>query len=375
MKNLILVNQVAGPMFIDISNAYVEAGYHVTLLTGQVENAGNKLDNSIRLVNMIKYRRNSTILRISTWLIFSLFSYLILLFRFKKSEVLLVSNPPLVPLLVNYLKWKKNLSYSILIYDIYPDVLENFGYISRDSKLSKWWKNNNVMAFNESVRVFTISNGMKEVLSQYILSDRIEVVYPWVDTSFIKPLNKKDNWFIDKHKLNDKIIIQYSGNMGVTHGLITFIKVAEKIQKLTKYHFLFIGDGVEKNNLVEYCQKAHLKNITFLPFQDSKILSYSIPSADISIVSLAGEANDISIPSKTFYQMAAGNAILCMSNKTSELAKVVMENSCGIVFEPSSVNKISSFLSSVSKKELELLGYNSRKASQKFTKKNAEEFL
>ena len=375
MKNVILVNQVTGPMFVDLSNAYVKAGYRVVLLTGQVERAGNELDNSIRIVKLNKYRRNSTILRISTWLIFSLYSYLILLFQFKKSEVLLVSNPPLVPLLVNCLKWKKNLSFRILIYDIYPDVLENFGYISSDSKISSWWKKNNVIAFKESVRLFTISNGMKEVLSQYILSDRIEVVYPWVDTSFIKPLNKKNNWFIEKHKLNDKIIIQYSGNMGVTHGLITFVKVAEKIQNLTKYHFLFIGDGVEKNNLVAYSQKAQLKNITFLPFQDSKILSYSIPSADIGIVSLAGEADDISIPSKTFYQMAAGNAILCMSKKTSELAKVIMENSCGIVFEPSSVNEISSFLSSVSKKELKLLGYNSRKASEKFTKKNVENFL
>ena len=42
-KNIILVNQVTGPMFIDIANEYVKKYSKVTLLTGAIEPTYSKL--------------------------------------------------------------------------------------------------------------------------------------------------------------------------------------------------------------------------------------------------------------------------------------------------------------------------------------------
>lgn len=371
---MILVNQVAGPMFIDMANYFVELGYEVLLLTGQIEKTGNEIKSLVKIVTLTKYKRNNPFLRVITWCLFYFQAWFFLKKEKTKTEVLLVSNPPFVPLLSYNLRKKKNLNFRILIYDIYPDVLEQFGYISKKSFLSRWWRKTNKKAFKNASRLFTISNGMRDVLSQYAPILRWEVIYPWVDTTFIQPLPKENNWFIKKYQLQGKVVIQYSGNMGVTHDLMSVIKVAERLKDNTDYHFVFIGDGAEKQGLMEYASTNNLKNTLFLPFQEPDVLPYSIPAADIGIITLTDEAASFSIPSKTFYQMAAGNVLLCIADSGSELAKIVIENNCGKVLSPSSVDEIVEFLKNLTVAKINRMGENSRKASYNFTHQNVKLF-
>ena len=374
MKKMILVNQVTGPMFIDLANYFIETGYTVQLLTGQLEKTGNEINLLVKVVPFLKYKRNNSILRIITWCLFYLQAWNYLRKENSETEVILTSNPPLVPLLSNYLRKKKNLKFQILIYDIYPDVLEQFGYMSKKSFLSRWWRATNNNAFKNASRLFTISNGMRDVLSQYAPLPRWEVIYPWVDTSFIKPIKKENNWFVKKYQLKEKIVVQYSGNMGITHDLMTILKVAEKLESNSSYHFVFIGDGAEKQRLMDYATRHKLHNTLFLPFQEPEALPYSIPSADIGIISLVDKAAALSIPSKTFYQMAAGNTLLCIADINSELAKIVLDNDCGKVFSPQAVDEIVLFLSDLNKAKLIEFGNNSRIACNKFTIENIKMF-
>ena len=371
---MILVNQVTGPMFIDMANYFIETGYALYLLTGQLEKTGNEMNPLVKVIRLTKYKRNNSILRIITWCIFYLQAWNYLRKENSETEVMLVSNPPLAPLLSYYLRKKQNLKFRILIYDIYPDVLEQFGYLSKKSFLSRWWRQVNNTAFNNASRLYTISSGMRDVLALYEPILRWEVIYPWVDTSFIQPIKKENNWFVKKYNLQEKIVIQYSGNMGVTHNLLTIIQVAKELENNSQFHFLFIGDGAEKQRLMEYSAKHKLQNTLFLPFQKPDILPYSISAADIGIITLADKAASLSIPSKTFYQMAAGNALLCIAHPNSELAKIVFNNDCGKVFSPSAVNELVQFLTEIQAAEIIRLGANSRKASQKFTNENVNLF-
>ncbi|MDG1697388.1 MAG: glycosyltransferase family 4 protein [Polaribacter sp.] len=375
-KKITLLNQVTGPLFIDIANEYAKKYDEVILITGALEPTYVDLDKKVKVIYKIAYKRNKSYLRILTWLIFYLQTYMYFFLKRNISEVLIVTNPPILPFLGGNFFSKRKINFSLLIYDVYPDALYNFGYIKETSFLYKYWDKISKKAYANATELITISSVMKKVVSRNINEDKVKVIYPWVDISFIKPLQKEENWFVEKNKLVAKKVILYSGNMGATHDLITPLKVAKDISKTHKsFHFLFIGDGVQKKSLIDYVEQYKLKNVTFLPYQDSEVLPFSFAAADFSIVSLGTGAEGLSVPSKTFYSLAAGSAIIAISEKGSEIEQLISKNNCGISIEPNDVSLMKEFLINTSELDLENKKKNSRSLSKQFTVNNVKYFV
>ena len=217
---------------------------------------------------------------------------------------------------------------------------------------------------------------MQKVIARSVSENKIKVIYPWVDTSFIKPLDKKDNWFVKQNGLTDKKVILYSGNMGITHDLLTVMEAAKELQEIeNNFHFLFIGDGTQKKNLVTFKKKNDLTNVSFLPYQDSEVLPFSFASADFGLVSLGTGAEGLSVPSKTFYLLAAGAAIIAITGSGSEIERLVNDNDCGISIETNDKMKLVDFLLNSREEDINVNKFNSRFLSKKFTKENAKQFL
>lgn len=375
-KKATLFNQVTGPLFIDIANAYAKDFDNVVLITGSIEPTYAQLDASIRVVMKCKYKRNKGYMRIYTWLLFFGQSFLYLLFKKSHGKLLFVTNPPLLPFLGSIFSVRSKFDFDVLIYDIYPDALSNFGFIKEGSSLYRFWDRINDKVYRNATRVLTISNAMKQIVARTAQKDKIEIIYPWVDISFIKPIEKEDNWFVAKHNLLDKIVILYSGNMGITHDLMTVLKTAKDINNsINSFHFLFIGDGAKKESLVKYKEDNKLKNITFLPYQNPEVLPFSFASADFGIVSLGKGAEGLSVPSKTFYMLATGSAIISISKPDSEISNLVQQNNCGVSIQPSDHERLLEFLTSFNNDDLKKYKQNSRNLSNSFTHENAYKFL
>tara|TARA_B100000963_G_scaffold361817_1_gene399997 strand:+ start:3898 stop:5028 length:1131 start_codon:yes stop_codon:yes gene_type:complete len=374
-KKITLFNQVSGPLFIDIANAFLEKYDEVILITGDIEQTYAQLDDKIKVIRKIKYKRNKAYLRIGTWLIFYLQCYFYLLFNKDHGKVLYVTNPPILPFLGVFFG-KKALNFSVLIYDIYPDALLNFGYVKPNSFLYTFWQKMNKKSYELASEVITISSVMKKVIASNVDEYKIKVIYPWVDTNFIKPLNKSENWFVKQHGLTDKKVILYSGNMGFTHDLMTLMETAKELKKTeNSFHFLLIGDGTQKESLQDFKEKHNLTNVSFLPYQDPEVLPFSFASADFGVVSLGSGAEGLSIPSKTFYLLSTGAAIIAITESGSEIDILVNENNCGISIQPKDKNKLIKFLLNSKENDIDLYKFNSRVLSNKFTKENAKKFL
>lgn len=375
-KKATLFNQVTGPLFIDIANAYAKEFDNVVLITGSIEPTSAQLDASIKVVMKCKYKRNKGYLRIYTWLLFFGQSFFYLLFKKSHGKLLFVSNPPLLPFLGSIFSARSKFDYDVLVYDVYPDALSNFGYINEGSSLYRFWDRTNEKVYRRATRVLTISNVMKQVVARTAQKDKVEVIYPWVDISFIKPIEKEENWFVAKHNLLDKKVILYSGNMGITHDLMTVLKTAKDLSNsINNFHFLFIGDGAQKESLVKYKEDNKLNNVTFLPYQNPEVLPFSFASADFGIVSLGKGAEGLSVPSKTFYMLATGSAIISISKPDSEVSNLVQENNCGVSILPSDHERLLEFLTSFNDGDLKKYKQNSRNLSNSFTHKNAYKFL
>lgn len=372
IKEIVIINQDSGYLMIDIANAFVDKGFSVSLITGRLVQRNIPLHSSIKISKIIKYNRNSTFKRLLTWSLASLKILWLVWFKYPNHKLFLVSNPPfwfLTPLLT------KN-KYLILIYDVFPDALIEFGLFSKKSKIIKLWQDVNKKVFKNAEKIFTITNGMKDALQKYAKDKNIDVVPIWTDNSFLKPLNKNDNTFVQEHNLDNNFIILYSGSLGYASQIDFLIEIANKIQN-DKVKFVIIGEGVLKKKVEDKISDYGLNNCLLLPWQEVSVLPYSLASADLSVVSLGKDASKLAIPSKIFNYLSVGSPILSFSDSNSDLARLINQYEIGENFEHDQVDEIVNFINSIVKNKLKWnkMSKNSLNTSKLFTPKNAYKFI
>ena len=95
------------------------------------------------------------------------------------------------------------------------------------------------------------------------------------------------------------------------------------------------------------------------------------------MVTLGEGAENVSVPSKTYYMMAAGTAILALANKNSELSRLVNKYEIGRVIRPGDIQNIIIFVNEMYQNKIALNKFkqNSRNASFNFTPENAKKYF
>ncbi len=368
---IVFINQNAGYLMIDIINAHAQYNKR-SFITGHLAQRDIKLDESVKIEKIIGYNRSSGIKRLFTWGWAFIQIIWLVKTRYRKADLFIVTNPPfavLLPLLCNN-------KFSLLVYDVYPDALVAYNFFSDQSFITRLWKKANRSIFVKAEKIFTISNGMKKVLTQYVPGERIHVVPVWSHNDFLKPVPKADNLFIRQQALQDKFLVVYSGNLGRSHELEVLVEMAAKI-KDDAIHFVIIGEGDKKQVLKEQIVKYRLSNCTLLPWQDVGMLPYTLSAADIAVVSLGKEASTLSVPSKTFNLLSVGAPLICITGADSELAALVSKYQLGECFDAAEIDQMIEFICRVkSNKNYQLqLQQNALKASKDFGPENAFKFV
>lgn len=372
LAKITFINQVTGPMMIDIVNDFAYRGDTVTLITGQIEQSTTAISPKVQVKTFQRYLRKTPPLRISTWVYFFLQTFFFLLFQNKSSLVFLVSNPPFLPFLGGFFYLIKRQPYAVLIYDIYPDILLSSGIAQKNAVWIRWWRALNRYVYRHATQVFTLSSGMGARLSAAGAKSPI-ITPPWADSTQIKPLEKSQNPFAIAQGQVDKLTILYSGNFGKTHPVERILDIAKALRTHTNIHFLLIGRGEKEPSLRALKIEWQLDNVTILDFLPPDQLKYSLPCGDISIVTLDEASASMSVPSKTFYMMAAGSAILALSGPESEVSELCTRYQCGVTVSPQSPQDAARFILEMASSPETLLRYreNARAAGLSFTAQNA----
>lgn len=371
----IYIVQVTRQLSIDIINDFVKRGANIQLITGAVESSYQPLDPSVKVTTFLKYRNSSNTGRIVTGLLFTLYTFFFLLFTSRKKELILITTPPFILYLGTFFKKIRNQKYHLIIWDLYPDILVNFGVIKENSFVHRIWKRRNEVCFNNASTLFTLGEHLSGAIRKY--TTRTPVIIPnWANTDFVKPVNRADNRFARQHGLTDKFVVMYSGNWGLTHDLETLVHTAKALKHNPAIQFVIIGDGAKRPVIEQLVKEKDPGNVLLLPYQDRAMLPYSLACADVGVITLSEGAEDISVPSKTYSTLAAGAAILALASERSELGLLIKKYRCGTIVKGGNIQEAASFIDLLAKNKETAEEYkkNARQASRDFTPENAKRY-
>ena len=296
---------------------------------------------NLHFVPSPKYSRQSYGARVLSWAAYFI-SALWFVFRVKGRPLLfIVAQPPLLPALGYLQKKLLGRRYVVWVDDVYPDVLLRRGIIREGGWISRLWKAFNRVTFRNAEHVFTLSPNMLATVKQYLPKGFPATIVPtWVDTDKIYPIPRESNAWAKQHALTQQMTIMYSGNFGATHDVECLLEAARNLRNREDLCFIFIGAGSKWETIHRSVTEHGDSNVLVLPWQPSEVLAQSLSSADIAFVSQAKDIDGISMPSRTYYAMAAGAAIMASCAQESDLAQVVKKSDCGVIIAPGSVDEI-----------------------------------
>lgn len=318
--------------------------------------------NDVRVTHSWMYptKKVGMLPRLSSYFSFvfsSLFSGAALLPR---ADFLLTESPPLFLGMAGYLLSRmKRARWIFNVSDLWPESAVRLGVVGDGLSLT--------MA--ESLEAFCyrkawlVTGQSREILQGVQERTPCARTYHFsngVDVSRFSPELRSETLHRD---LGDgaECVAVYAGLHGIAQGLDQILEAAERLQHLRgRLKIVFIGDGPEKEQLVERSRGLHM--LKFLPPRLKKEVPELLASADIALVPLKKYIPG-AVPSKIYESMASGLPVVLVAD--GEAAKILAEAGAGIAVPPGSVDGIAEALDRLTRDAVlrRELGENGRAAA------------
>ena len=370
-KRIILFNQVSGPLFYDLSRELSTNSYEVVLHTGDESLYKGRSEN-FKLSIAPKYNRKSKTTKFISWFLYLLSSINLIFFHRKNDFFIFSTNPPLIFFLIYLKKIFSKIDYLIVSYDLYPEILKSNGLIRNNGIVDRIWTFVNEKVYDGSKVIITLNSSMRNELLKFSTKDKIRLIPPWADCSYIYPIKKVHNKFLIKNKLSNKFVILYSGNIGADHEIDTIVNAAETLLNEKHIIFIFAGSGEKIKFIKKQKKEKKLNNILLFPYQSKKNFPFLLSAASIALVGLSKRNSNLMMPSKTISYMAAGTPIISISPESSSLSGIIKTHNCGENIPNSDHNLLAKRIISLNSDEELLKNYskNSRLTAINFYNKD-----
>ena len=353
----------------EIANA-MTANYNVKVICGpEVYDAKKKrdvaskqqLDPSIELVRVkgVSENKKSTLSRVIKFLFISRRLFQVAKKSVKDGDVVfMVSNP--FPLILSMAKLKKSRDFRLvmLVHDVFPEGMLLRFHIT--GFLAKMLMNKFNHAYAKADTLISLGRDMCDLLDRKTEGKtKIVQIENWADIENIHPLGRQPD---------DKIVLQYAGNIGGAQGLKEIIEIIKEAEN-PQLRFDIWGTGTMEDSLKRYVNENGLQEaISFKgPFfrsQQEQVLN----ACDLALVSLNKNMYGRGVPSKTYNILGAGKPVLYIGPSNTEIGLMVKEEGVGFAFTNEERDKIVVFFRSLKPEMLSGMGVKARAlAEQKYS--------
>ncbi|MEM8738878.1 MAG: glycosyltransferase family 4 protein [Planctomycetota bacterium] len=254
--------------------------------------------------------------------------------RQKPDVVVTLTTPPLIGMVGWMMSLVRRCRHVVWTMDLYPDVLVAAGVSKPDSILTKFFAWLNRREMGRADRVVALGRCMKRrIVDKGIGADHIDVIGVWSPNDPpIELPDPADSSYRGEWGLEDRFVVQYSGNFGLAHDYETFCDTILALREVDEIQFVFAGGGKRIPTLQEFIECHRLTNVMLRPYQPRERLLDLLSLADVHLISQSESFTGVVVPSKLFGIMAAGRPSLFVGPPDAEVARVLNETGAGIRF-------------------------------------------
>ena len=265
-----------------------------------------------------------------------------------RPDVVIGTSPQLLVALSAYwIARSKRVPFVFEVRDLWPESLAAVGAGGESSLLHRSLAAIAGFLYRRADHIVVVAPAFKDHLIRHwhVPANKISIVENGVETDLFRPT---DDTPAELHKVFTKtspglpapnppahpFLVCYIGTMGMAHGLETLLDAAEQLQTtLPACQILLIGEGAEKQRIVELAAARNLTNVHFLGEQPRQNIPALISAADACLVML--KKNDLFktvIPTKLLEYMACARPVIAAVD--GQTRQIVEEARAGIFVEP-----------------------------------------
>lgn len=216
--------------------------------------------------------------------------------------------------------------YIYEVLDLYPDCAASLRRISPHGLVHALWRSYDTKLMRSAARVVTISEPITERIAatRGIPRDRLRTIHDGYDPARLA--NFDHNEFKEKYNPNGRFVVQYAGNMGLSHPFESIIAATHAMINDPDVFFMFIGDGPQRTVL-----RAGLpSNSLLLDYQPPEKLSQVLDAADLCLISQHPDMFDQALPYKIYAILAAGKPSIFIGDRRCEIAQWLTDSGAGL---------------------------------------------
>jgi len=342
----------------EFASRWIKQGHEVTVITAPYEKTDIKANAFVSrqvieginliVINCGDSNRLPVYKRVLRSLCFAFFASIMAL-RIRK-DVIIASSGPItvgIPGIISSLLCNKPLVFEVR--DLWPDGGIEMGLIkgSLKIKISKWFEK---ACYKRSDLIVPCSIGMEAKIKKKALHSNTFVITNGSDNDlFDNPkidLSQKNNLY------KEKKILLYTGSIGFMNACEEIIEAIHLIRTRDDFVMIFIGEGQEKQKLIDMVKLYGLESkIKFLGLLSKKEVADWYSFAYMSFIVFKNfPVLSTSSPNKMFDSFSAGVPIV--QNTKGWIKDLVETKCCGMNAEPSDPQSLAYCISKLLDNEL-----------------------
>lgn len=337
----------------ELAKHWVRLGHQVTVLTGFPNHPNGVVfpEYKARLRRLVCHERLDGINVVRTWLLplpnrkpferilnytsFCLSSCLTGSFL-GHPDIVIATSPQLLTGVTGWWLGRiKRVPFVLEIRDLWPESLPASGVSNPRSLLVRLLGALSNFLYRRCHQVVVVTSAMKDelVTKWAVPPDKISIVPNGVETDLFTPEGPSavDKQAID---LQDKFVVSYIGTLGLAHGLRTTLEAASRLREgFPDIVFLFVGDGADRERLLQLTKEWGLTNVRFLGQQPRDLIPALIRASDLCLVLLnKAEVFKTVIPTKMLEFISCGRPIIL--GVDGDAHQLLDEAQAGIFIDP-----------------------------------------
>jgi colanic acid biosynthesis glycosyl transferase WcaI len=252
----------------------------------------------------------------------------------KDDVVLSVTTPFTLPYSVTLATRLRRASATLLIHDLYPDVLIMARLVQPGSLVARAIRFANGLLFPALDAIITIGRDVEPLLLAYKGVDRRKIKF--IPNWTLIPIGYREisagNNF--RHGFAGKLVVGLSGNLGFTHDGNSVYEAARLLKDDKNIHFLLSGSGSGWKQLTDLYATDPLGNVTLTDWVPESELAEFLSAADFWVIPYRRNVAGVSVPSRIYNLLAVGRPVIVAAEAHSEAALMLREQDIGWVARP-----------------------------------------